>query len=608
MKKMRMGLVLMAAVLVLGGQPWGLLTVRADNRWVFTDKVPTGKTGKTMTISFTVKNSSGHDIKKLGIGFDNNGVDIGDEDEDDIIHGYAFPFEVTDSTMNRVKSAGSLKDGKSRTVSLSGKVRRDLPEGYYTVPIAVYEQMGDADDDGWYQHAVEDIRIWVSKSTTTDDDDDDETKTYDFVLGEGQNTPDGVYPNVLDFTLNMRNNSPATVYNIKASLVLDADYNKFPFEINDANYDKYFDKLAVDETVGLNYSFAIRKDAYSGYYPVGMKISYSTSSTGEELKDYETTFYVRIHNKEKEDDKGEFNEHDRTKARIVIDSFLTNPETIIAGDEFELLLNVKNASNDITATNLLFSAESEKVSDNPVFTIESGSSSIAMDSLGPGAVKEIRLRLKSQPGIDQRSYSLTVKAKFDSPEFKNADESLAINIPVRQIQRMNMGNVDIMPESIEVGGETNIMFGINNTGKVNLYNVMVRFEADSIQTTDAYVGNIKPGETGNVDAMVTGTAPTTDDGVIAVIISYEDEDGEVTSEQKELRLYVAEAMAEDWDMSAGNFDDLTDATPSFWNRGRTVTIGLGVIGAAAVGAGIFKAYKRRKNKPKWDEDNEDEVS
>ncbi len=51
------------------------------------------------------------------------------------------------------------------------------------------------------------------------------------------------------------------------------------------------------------------------------------------------------------------------------------------------------------------------------------------------------------------------------------------------------------------------MFGINNTGKVILYNVTVTFEADSIKTTDAYVGNIKPGETGNVDTMLTGVAP-----------------------------------------------------------------------------------------------------
>lgn len=608
MKRIRAWLaVILAAMMAWGSLPWGTVTARADNRWVFTDKIPTGKTGKTMTISFTVKNSSGHDIKKLGIGFDNSGVDIGDEDEDDITHGYAFPFEVTDATMNRVKSAGSLKDGNTKTVSLSGKVRRDLPEGYYTVPIAVYEKLND-DDDSWYQHAAEDIRVWVSKSTGTTDDDDDETKTYDFVLGEGQSTPDGVYPNVLDFTLNLRNNSPAAVYNIKASLVLDAESEKFPFEINDANYDKRFDKLVVDETVGLDYSFAIRKDAYSGYYPVGMKISYSTSSTGEELKVYETSFFVRVHNKEKEDDKGEFNEHDRTKARIIIDSFTTNPGTIIAGDEFELLMRIKNASNSITATNLLFSMESEKVSESAVFTTESGSSSVALDSLGPGAETEIRLRLKSKPGIDQRSYSLTVKVKFDSPEFKNADESLTINIPVRQIPRLNVGSVDIMPETIEVGGESNIMFGINNTGKVMLYNVMARFEADSVQTADVYVGNIKPGDTGNVDAMVTGTAPTADDGLILVTISYEDENGEVTAEQKEMRLYVTEEMMAGEDIYTGNFDVDQDQKQAFWKPGRIAAAAAGTILAVAVLTVVAKAVKRRGNKQNGlDEDHNDEI-
>ena len=55
------------------------------------------------------------------------------------------------------------------------------------------------------------------------------------------------------------------------------------------------------------------------------------------------------------------------------------------------------------------------------------------------------------------------------------------------------------------------MFGINNTGKVQLYNVTARFEADSIKTEETYVGNIKPGETGNVDTMLTGVAATMDE-------------------------------------------------------------------------------------------------
>lgn len=608
MKRWKQGLAaVFAAILMLSSLPLGQLTVLADNRWVFTEKVPSGKTGKNMTVSFTVKNSSGHDIKKLGVGFDTNGVDIGDEDEDDLTYGYAFPFELTESSKKSIRSLGSLGAGKTKTVTLSGKVRRDLSDGYYIAPIAVYEQMSDEDDGGWYQHASENIRVWITKSTSSTDDDDDETKTYDFVLGEDQNTPDGIYPNVLDFSMNLRNNSPATVYNVKASIVLDPDSTKFPFDINDANYDRRFEQIGKDETVPLPYSFAIRSDAYSGYYPINMKISYSQNSTGEELKTYETSFYVRVTNKEKEDDKGDFNEHDRTKARIIIDGFTTVPESIVAGDEFELVLKIKNASSNITATNLLFSLESEKVSDSAVFTTESGSSSIVMDSLGPGSTQELRVRLLSKPSVDQRSYGLTVKAKFDSPEYKNAEESLQIDIPVKQIPRLNTGTFEVMPDSIKAGEESNIMFGINNTGRVMLYNVMVSFEADSIQYTDTYVGNIKPGETGNVDCMLTGLATTADNGKVRVLISYEDENGNVTAEEKELRLYVAEDMMEYDDMEAGNFGDVPVEEPSFFAAHRNVII-LAAAAAAVLVAVLIGLKIRRKKQKALDEDMDDEIS
>lgn len=602
MKQLRRWLTaMMAAVIMVCAVP---APVMAAEVAVSSDKITRGKTGKSLSVSFRIKNNTGRDLENLSIGFDVSGGDIWDEDSEDMQYGYSFPFEQTGSLNDteNPKHIGRLGKDKERTVSLTGQVRRDLTEGYYKVPVVVMDQ--DGSWLGW-----EDLRVWISKSTGTDDEDDDENKTYDFVLGEGQSTPRGAYPNVMDFAINLRNNSPATVYNIKASIVLDPDTAKFPFEINDANYDRMFEKIEKGETVPLDYSFAIRKDAYSGYYPIAMKVLYSTSSTGDELETYETSFYVYVENKEKEDQKGDFNEHDRTKARVIVDGFVTNPQTIIAGDEFDLSLNIKNASTDITATNLLFTFESEKVSDSAVFTTESGSSSIALDSLGPGATREIKLRLASKPGIDQRSYGLKVIAKFDSPEFKNAEESMTVDIPIKQIARLNTGTFDIMPESIQVGDESNIMFGINNTGKVILYNVMVKFEADSIRTTDAYVGNIKPGETGNVDCMVTGEAPTTDDGMIKVTISYEDENGDISSEEKELRLYVTEEIPMD-DMDAGLFEDVPMEEPSFFAqyKNRIIPVGIGAAVVLLIVVTVLVKRHRKKKAALDDEDMDDEIS
>ena len=517
-------------------------------------------------------------------------------------YGYSFPFEVTGSLHDREKPkrVGTL-DGK-KSVSLSGRVRNDLTEGYYKVPVVVLRKVSEG---GFEQLGYEDLQIWISKGTGTDDE-DDENHTYDFVLGEGQSTPDGVYPNVMNFSINLRNNSPATVYNVKASMILDPDSTKFPFEINDANYDRMFEKIAVDETVSLDYSFAIREDTYTGYYPISMKIYYSDSSTGSELANYETKFYVRVHNKEKEDEYEEFNEHDRTKARLIIDGFTTNPETIVAGEAFELILNVKNASSSVPASDILMTVESEKASESPVFSTEAGSSSVSISSLGAGQSQEVRLRLSSRAGVDQRSYGLTFKAKYDSPEFKNAEETMNVDIPIRQIPRLNTGTFEIMPEAISVGEESNVMFGINNTGKVSLYNVMVKFEADSIQTTDTYVGNIKPGETGNVDCMVTGAAPTADEGKIKVTISYEDENGEVSKEQKEMSLFVSEPMPLEDDLMNEGMEDFPVEEPGFLEKYSSVLLPVS-LGAVAVLTMILvgiavRSRKRRKEQEELEDD------
>lgn len=598
MKQLKRGLAMcMAVMLMILAVPVPAFAAQVS---ITSDKIARGKTGKNMTVTFSIESSS--KLEEIYIGFDVTGGEIWDETDEDMQYGYSFPFEAAGSLHDREnpKRVGNL-DGK-KSVSLSGRVRNDLTEGYYKVPVVVLRKVSEG---GFEQLGYEDLQIWISKGTGTDDE-DDENHTYDFILGEGQSTPDGVYPNVMNFSINLRNNSPATVYNVKASMILDPDSTKFPFEINDANYDRMFEKIAVDETVSLDYSFAIREDTYTGYYPISMKIYYSDSSTGSELANYETKFYVRVHNKEKEDEYEEFNEHDRTKARLIIDGFATNPETIVAGEAFELILNVKNASSSVPASDILMTVESEKASESPVFSTEAGSSSVSISSLGAGQSQEVRLRLSSRAGVDQRSYGLTFKAKYDSPEFKNAEETMTVDIPIRQIPRLNTGTFEIMPEAISVGEESNVMFGINNTGKVTLYNVMVKFEADSIQTTDTYVGNIKPGETGNVDCMVTGAAPTADEGKIKVTISYEDENGEVSKEQKEMSLFVSEPMPLEDDMMNEGMEDFPVEEPGFLEKYSSILLPVS-LGAVAVLTMILvgiavRSRKRRKEQEELEDD------
>lgn len=561
------------------------------NSYFRQSKISTGKTGKLMNISFTFTADKDYEHAWVGLAYDDQ-INAGDEKEDP--NKYAYPFELSDETVER-KNIGKMKEGQTKSVTISARVRRDIPDGYYGVQVYV------SDDKNSPRGPQEYINVWIQKSTDKEKETEEVSKTVDFVLGEGQTSPKGRYPEVMNFSINLRNKGRVTAQDVTASIVLDKDDKVFPFEINEANYDQSFEKIAQDETVDLNYSFAIRKESYTGYYPVKMKITYKESSGGD-VKTAETEFFVHVISKSTEesttDPARDFNPNDRTKARIIVESYRTEPEQVIAGQEFELFVVMKNATTDIPASNILFSLESEKVSDSLVFSTESGSNSTVVNSLAPGATTEFSMKMTSKADVPQRSYGITIKEKFDSPEFKNAEESVIIDIPVKQLARLNIGNIDIMPPEIQVGGETNITFPINNTGKVTLYNVMVKFEADSIKTNETYIGNIKSGETGNVDVMIAGESVTQDEGRIKLTISYEDENGEISTLDKEINLIVNEESLDSFDDMKTDDMEMPDTQKKPWYKNILVIPFLVILGI------IFIVIIKKRLKAKKDMDEE----
>lgn len=601
MKKARRGILwLFAALLLFGSMPEAAFAQYdlSKNTYIDVKKTPSGKTGQNVTINMVFTNDTSDDLNGVAVLFDRSVADdeyeAREEDEDNRYTGDIFPFEINSSTFD-AKILGTVKSGSSKNFSLSARVRRDIAEGYYVVPLEV--------KTGGTHASYERVNIWVTKSSATTESDDEGTLRFE--LGEGQNTPFGVYPEVLNFDLNLRNASSITAFDVNVRMGLSEDGTKFPFDINDGNYTRHYDRIGGGETIAIPYSMMIRKDVYSGYYPITFTIEYRDSTEGD-IQKAEEVFYVKVQNKDKEEETREFNANDRTKARIIVDGFETIPDTVYAGEEFELILHMKNASENVLASNLLFTLESEKVSDSAVFTTDSGSSSIAVNALGAGQTTDLRLKLRAGAWVDQRTYAITVNEKYDSPEFKNAEEKVSVDIPVRQVARLNTGTVEIMPDSVSVGSETNIMFPINNTGKVLLYNVMVTFVGDSIQQTDSYVGNIKPGESGNVDAMITATAPTLEDGKVKLLITYEDENGVVSDPiEKELALTVTEQMEPEYsDMDAMIDSDAETGGPGY---GRFLVPGLLVLSAAGAVLGFFFIKRRRKKKKAEEEEIGNEI-
>lgn len=603
---------LLFAVLAVGGsrtaQAEMLDMTKYNDDLITVSKVPHGKAGNKISIKMTVYNngSKGDNyLRTIRLAnadqydqfytYDDDDDDDSDSDSNISWSGKHFPFEADSNTFKEKRI--DVKPGSSKSVTLTYKLRRDLAAGYYQAFFYIDDSLKVG------------INIWVSAYDGSSTEEDDNTKLdYDFSIGDNQQTPYAGYNQVMDFGVNLTNTGLKKVYDVRVDMQLDADITKFPFDINEGNYNRKMGDMESGQMVTVPYSMMVREDVKSGFFPIHYLVTYREEEGGEFSEPVDKVFYVRVKGKDGDELSADAGEQDRTKARIIVDSFETIPAEIYAGQPFELRVRMKNASSDVAASNIMFTFASEEVENTPIFTSESGSTSVVVNNMAPGATADLSMVFKAAPTAEQKSYRMTIQEQYDSPEFKNAKEEVKIALPVKQEPRLNTSTIDVMPDAIEVGSETNVMFGINNTGKVILYNVMARFEADSIQSADAYVGNIKPGETGNVDTMLTAIAPTTDDGKVKIIISYEDENGVVSETEKEMLLNVSEAFSDDGMDGMDGMDNSMDADADAAQAGGAGRIAPMLVIAALVGAGVgVVVWKRKKKKIGEEKALEDEL-
>ena len=605
---------LLFVVLAVGGsrtaqaEMLNMTDFQDNNGTITVTKGPRGKAGNKISIKMTIHNTAekgDNSFKTIRLAnayeyerfmTDSFGESDDEGDSGDLYwYDKSFPFEADSNTFKN--KAIDIKPGSSKSVTLTYKLRRDLSAGYYQAFFFIDDSLKVG------------VNLWVSAYDGSSTEEDDNTKLdYDFSIGDNQQTPYAGYNQVMDFGVNLTNTGLKKVYDVRVDMQLDADITKFPFDINEGNYNRKMGDMEPGQMVTVPYSMMVREDVKSGFFPIHYLVTYREEEGGEFSEPVDKVFYVRVKGKDDDELSADAGEQDRTKARIIVDSFETIPAEIYAGQPFELRVRMKNASSDVAASNIMFTFASEEVENTPIFTSESGSTSVVVNNMAPGATADLSMVFKAAPTAEQKSYRMTIQEQYDSPEFKNAKEEFKIALPVKQEPRLNTSTIDVMPDAIEVGSETNVMFGINNTGKVILYNVMARFEADSIQSADAYVGNIKPGETGNVDTMLTAIAPTTDDGKVKIIISYEDENGVVSETEKEMLLNVSEAFSDDGMDGMDGMDNGMDADADAAQAGGAGRIAPMLVIAALVGAvaGVV-VWKRKKKKIGEEKALEDEL-
>ena len=366
---------------------------------------------------------------------------------------------------------------------------------------------------------------------------------------------------------------------------------------------------AMENRREFTFIFTARNDVMSGYYPLKFNVSYTKAGIRCE-EPAELTVYVKTVGRPGSGTiGGSGQETSGAKPRIVVTGFETNPAQVFAGDTFTLTIHVQNTAKDTAVTNVLFDMQAategdDKTNTYSAFLPTSGASSVYMDRIGADTTADIVIEMTAKADLAQKPYVLDVNMKYDAGTMFDLTDTASVSIPILQESRFDTSIPEVVPADITVGSQSNVMFSIYNTGKTTLYNVQVKFIADSIDEASAFVGNLQSGATGNVDVMLTGIAATMDDGTINMEISYEDDAGNVTVVEKPITLYISEPFYDDMMYDDMMFDDMMMGGDMIMEeesgpkKGLIIGIIIAVVVLAGIGLAVFLTIRKKQKAAK----------
>lgn len=426
-------------------------------------------------------------------------------------------------------------------------------------------------------------------------------------VGDNWETPTVSYGQQVSIVLPVINFGTEELNNLIIEPKTSTVVTEWPFEPDMTSYlqtEPYIPGNQTKEAAMANrreftFTFTARNDVMTGYYPLVFNVWYTKAGVRSE-KPAELTVYVKTVGKPGSGYiGGNGQETEGAKPRIVVTGFETNPSTVYAGDTFTLTIHVQNTAKDTAVTNVLFDMQAaqegeDKTNTYSAFLPTSGASSVYMDRIGANTAADIVIEMTAKADLAQKPYVLDVNMKYDAGTSFDLTDKASVSIPISQESRFDTSIPEVVPADITVGSQSNVMCSIYNTGKTTLYNVQVKFKADTIDEASAFVGNLQSGATGNVDVMLTGIAPTMDDGTVKMEISYEDDAGKVTTAEKTITLIVTEEIFDDMmgdDMMGGDMMLEEQQGPK---TGLIVVISAVVVIVVVAGVTVFFRIRKKK--------------
>lgn len=421
-------------------------------------------------------------------------------------------------------------------------VRENVVDGYYTLNFTIrYKVQGDITNNLYEQKLSYQIRVFGKP---------EEKKDQRFLLSPYSiPTQTGTYGQYMNLQFGIINRGFDVADVISITPVISNDASQWPFEIEAADYTVAVDRQLWPVAAGQSPSetngtlilvwfpnLHLRQKLTSGYKKIDLKIKFKYGS--QAIQEEVLSTYVNVKGNPEEDGKADHEDGRQSVPRLICTGFETNPPKVMGGENFKLTLKLKNTSSKTAIQNIRVVLSSAPAGDEgEPFITASGASSVFIPSIAPDSEHILEVDMVSSVKVPQKAYPLSIKMEYEDAEATPISGEESISIQLYQKVRLDVGKIEVMPPQLTVGQEGNVMFPLYNKGKTKLYNVTVIVpEGQGLSGSEAYIGNVEPGATAQVDMMVKADEPFDIEPKRKLIVRYEDENGVPSDKEVELEL------------------------------------------------------------------------
>lgn len=394
-----------------------------------------------------------------------------------------------------------------------------------------------------------------------------------------------------ELTFDLKNNS-----DVDASNIIVRPESSDPAIVPKSTSIKKIDSIPAGESESLSFVFSPTEDSITRNYPINIMVEYEDEFLQGEEEKHLVNQYVGMYvvNKVADEDDAL-----KGKPKLIIDRYSFEPQLVKAGENFQMNLSFYNTNSKKSVKNIKIFLTAEPGSNTEegggsgsAFTPVDSSNTFYIDSIPPRGRVDKTITMFAVPDAIAKTHTITANFEYEDDEGNELEDIELIGVPVVQQSKLDVGEIGYMPEAF-IGESTPISLEFYNTGKVTLYNLMVKLEGD-FQTEGGqyYVGNFNSGGSDYFEGYIIPEEPGELTG--DVVFTYEDSTGQVQEIRKDFSLNVMdmpmmeEPFPDDFPPMEENQGGIKGLLKSkiFWTIIALVAIVIGVI--------IFRKKKKQK--------------